>query len=292
MNYLSVSRFKYKNSYVANILFITGLAVVIFSVVHSGTANADPVQPFYGAPYYDNDTYVNDGHSQTVDGQVKNNWFAYQQYWGVSPYGSLSCSYTFAPTANGPSAGNFGHITYTGQCTGGNSVFGTLQCPSGYKLVGTTCEGDKELSIVPSSPVIPAGSGVVNNHIQTKSNLKLTVTENEQPDTYESVTLKSDRASADQIVGPDSTDSNGNAAAIVSTRDQPGTSTITSATADISTAEPGVINWLPAKYEGPFEITCYGVAQESLDTTGPMITIHGLPGQYHKGFYEEARSSF
>ncbi|HET7922864.1 MAG TPA: 3D domain-containing protein [Gammaproteobacteria bacterium] len=174
---------------------------------------------------------------------------------------------------------------WLGTCHGGQGFYGTLQCPPGYKLVGNTCVGDKELAVNPDSPVIPYGSHVLNDHVLTKSDLALTLTEGDQPDASDSVALQSDRGSVDQIVQPGLTDSNGNAQASVSTRDQSGSSTITSATADIKTKTPGIINWLPAKYENTFEVTCYGVAQESTDIRGPMVIIPGISGTHHKYFF-------
>lgn len=144
-----------------------------------------------------------------------------------------------------------------------------------------------QLSVAAGSPFIPGFSVVVNGHVLTESELTLTVTQNGQPDAGVAVPLQSNRGSDDQIDDNNVTNGFGQAQADVSTRDQPGTSTITSASTDIETVQPGVITWLPANYLLPFLITCYAVAQESLDTTGPMETMRGILGEHHESFVND-----
>ncbi|MGH8399478.1 MAG: 3D domain-containing protein [Gammaproteobacteria bacterium] len=221
--------------------------------------------------------------NESIAAAVSQWWAAYQVYWASAFPGCYYTTQTYSPSsANG---GLEVGLTLHGTCGGGQGFYATLQCPPGYKLTGNTCVGDKQLSVTPNPPTIPDGSGVVNGHVLTKSDLKLKVTEGDQPDANELVALQSDRGSEDKIAQPGSTDSNGNAQASVSTRNQPGTSTIISATTGITTTEPGIINWLPAKYKNQFELTCYAVAQESTDTSGPMIVIPGIPGTHHKYFF-------
>lgn len=138
-------------------------------------------------------------------------------------------------------------------------VYGSVTiwtCPVG--MIATPPAGScvptiEELSITTGSPFIPGFSVVDSSgHVLTKSELTLTVTQGGQPDPGVAVPLQSDRGSKDQIDDGGVTNSGGLAFASVSTRDQPGTSTITSTSSDIETVQPGVITWLPAKYALPF----------------------------------------
>ncbi|MGH6836379.1 MAG: 3D domain-containing protein [Methylocella sp.] len=71
-----------------------------------------------------------------------------------------------------------------------------------------------------------------------------------------------------------------------------GESTIMSATPSITTGSPGMITWLPAKYESDFLATCYVVSQETGFTSTPLIgPVNGLPANktYHQGFINDVR---
>lgn len=87
------------------------------------------------------------------------------------------------------------------------------------------------------------------------------------------------------------TDANGMTTAIVQTRDQTSSSTITSTSPDVSTGTPGVISWLPAQYESPFEITCYVISDERDFLETPLErNPPGLPGQtFHRGFLSDVK---
>jgi 3D (Asp-Asp-Asp) domain-containing protein len=94
--------------------------------------------------------------------------------------------------------------------------------------------------------------------------------------------LTSSRGGLDAIApaGTITTGSVGKATASVSTRAQPGQSTITASDAGIKTATPGVISWLPAKYEGDFLVTCYPIANEAEWPSSPVTqNVCGLPSQ-------------
>jgi 3D (Asp-Asp-Asp) domain-containing protein len=151
----------------------------------------------------------------------------------------------------------------------------------------------KRLSIAPANPIIPGNSRAQNRRVLTRSDLTLRVTDNGQPAAGITVAIKSDRPADDAITGPASpTDSTGTTSAQVETRSQPGPSTITSATADIKTAIPGVIEWLPTHYEPDFLVTCYVISQESDFLSTPLVgPVNGLPAtaRYRQGFINDVR---
>jgi 3D (Asp-Asp-Asp) domain-containing protein len=246
-------------------------------LVGSGFAMAQPTPPIYGPPFYDNDTFYNDGSSSTVLQQVENDWNHYSQYWGVSPYGSLNCSFVFTPDPDGPTTGRFGAVRWTGECTGGDTIF------------GTRLEHPTTVTITPSlPPEIPFDSRVINGRVLTSVGLLLKLAKNGQPASGLSVVLTSTREDKDHIVNPGPSDDAGISDATVDTRDQPGTSTITSAYADIQTVQPGVIHWLPARYHEKFQITCYVVSLEANYLSTPLVSAPGIPGQkYHQGFLRD-----
>jgi RHS repeat-associated protein len=109
------------------------------SAIVRSSASAASTTSYYGAPYYDNDAYYDDGSSITVAAQVLNDWAHYQQYWGVSPYGSLQCSYTFSPSGNGPTTGLFGIFYVNGDCGGGDGIYGTAYPYNPTKNTGKPC---------------------------------------------------------------------------------------------------------------------------------------------------------
>lgn len=265
-------------------------AIVTLCLIFQGAAAyATAPKPFYGAPYYDNDAYFSVGPAPTVAQAVQMDWDEYQQYWGVEPYGDLVCSYTFTPSSDGPQTGFFGSLLWTGQCGGGDGIYGTLQCPPGYKLVGLTCVGSTGVTINANPPFIPLGGEVEGEHVLTMSKLDLTVTQDGDPLAGVAVPLQSDRGIEDQIEGGGATDSSGTSSAAVTTWDQPGTSTITSASPDIETFVPGIINWLPARYADPFDVTCYVISLEQDFLTSPMVLAVGLSVEHHEGFLNDVK---
>lgn len=214
-----------------------------------------------------------------------------------SPYGGY--------VTDGDGMGDITAMIFEGQerdapCNQGNwwvGIGGTVFCPAGDLLVssgdspsGAVCVvfSQYELSITPKSPVIPYGSGVNDeHHVLTRSQLKLLVTKNNQPAPNISASIQSDRGTKDQITVFNPTNSEGIAKGYVGTWDQPGNSVLTSASSTIATAESAQISWLPARYKGLFKVTCYRVALESKDTTGPMVKIPGLPGRHHEYFLSD-----
>lgn len=93
---------------------------------------------YYGAPYFTNGWYVYDP-TQTLQQQIDDDWTYYSKYWGVSPYGGLQCGYTFTPSGNGETTGNFGSIVWTGQCGGGNEIVATAYPYNPGKNTGKPC---------------------------------------------------------------------------------------------------------------------------------------------------------
>jgi 3D (Asp-Asp-Asp) domain-containing protein len=93
--------------------------------------------------------------------------------------------------------------------------------------------------------------------------------------------LTSNRGAAVDLINPTagvSTDTNGKASASISTRAQPGSSTVRASDTTITTATPGVISWLPAKYEDEFLVTCYTIANEADAPASPVSKkVCGLP---------------
>ncbi|MGH2509663.1 MAG: hypothetical protein ACRDHZ_19975, partial [Ktedonobacteraceae bacterium] len=181
-------------------------------------------------------------------------------------------------------------------------IWGTPFCPPGDLLVGynggpiigiAICVvfSQYEVSFLPSAVHIPLTSNVdsKDHHVLTEDVLALNLTKNDNPVPDVIVPLKSSRGKVDTISGEQGTNDYGDDAAFISTRQQPGTSTITSASSTIETAAPAVISWLPATYEGKFLVTCYAVANEKHQTGGPMVTIPGLSGKYHEQFYKQTR---
>ncbi len=152
-------------------------------------------------------------------------------------------------------------------------------------------QSQKMLSIEASPPLIPYGSGVQNSHVLTRSDLTLQVTQDGQPASGVLVSLQSDHGTQDTITdSANPTDANGIATAEVETRNQPGTSTITSALASTQTAKPGVIQWLPAHYQGSFDVTCYVVSSESNFSNTPLVPAPGIPNnEYHRGFLDDVQ---
>jgi len=137
------------------------------------------------------------------------------------------------------------------------------------------------LQVTATTPTIPANSTTQNGKVLTKSNLTLRVTQGSQPVSGMLVGLQSSRGpTADIIHGPSApTDASGTSVADVSTHAQPGQSTITALSPpNLQTKTPANINWLPARYESQFLVTCYILAQESAAAQTPVSSnVCGLP---------------
>jgi len=167
----------------------------------------------------------------------------------------------------------------------GNTLYETVACKINDQMAA---------SITAAAPVIPKGAVVdkATAHVLTHSDLTTTVTKGANPAPGVTVALQSSRPSDDTIDPRSSTtDANGIATESVQTRhnDHGAVSTITVAGTGIKTTTPAMVAWLAATYADKFLVTCYGVAQQSLDTSGPIVTIPGLKGKYHRAFYHDMR---
>jgi len=300
----------------ANHFRFFGFVVAQLLVFASVPVLANPVfdapegPPYYSLPPNFANPWI---EGQTIDSVV-------QQYEAANASNpdslSASCWVPLVPPPSpspygGYVADGLGDITamiFEGQerdapCNQGNwwvGIGGTVFCPAGDLLVssgdspsGAVCVvfSQYEVSFLPSNVRIPLGTNVdsKNHHVVTEDVLALNLTKNDNPVPGVIVPLKSSRGNEDIISGEQGTDDSGNDVAFVSTRQQPGTSTISSASSTIETAAPAVISWLPATYEGKFLVTCYAVANEKHQTGGPMVTIPGLSGKYHEQFYQQTR---
>lgn len=161
--------------------------------------------------------------------------------------------------------------------------------PSG--IYGTAHPVKPQLSITPGPVWIPLFSTVdKHHHVLTWVHLGLNLERNGQPVSGMYVPLKSSRGKKDTISDDQSTNSDGIAGASVSTRDQPGDSTISSDSSTIETAEPANITWLPAQYQNSFLLTCYVIALESKWLNTKIVTAPGIPGKkYHEGFLKDTK---
>lgn len=115
----------------------------------------------------------------------------------------------------------------------------------------------------------------------TRSNLALNLQKGGEPAGGVRVSLQSSRGNQDTITGPAApTDASGNAAATISTWEQPGTSVVSASdTANIKTNPAGNINWFPAKYESKFEVTCYIWALEGDYSAMKTTTVDICPNK-------------
>jgi 3D (Asp-Asp-Asp) domain-containing protein len=153
--------------------------------------------------------------------------------------------------------------------------------PNGASVCWTNTPTLPSLSVTPTPPTIPSSSGVVQGKVLTQSEMSLYLQNNGAPDPGVQVHLSSSRGIAIDTLSPAAgvtTDAAGKASASVWTRVQPGSSAVRSSDAGINTTTPGVINWLPAKYEDEFLVTCYTIANETDAPASPTSTkVCGLP---------------
>jgi 3D (Asp-Asp-Asp) domain-containing protein len=181
-----------------------------------------------------------------------------------------------------------------------------LVCPPGYKsgITYNKCSRDTPLppppptlalSLVPTAPRIPKDSVVVADKVLTKVDVTATLLDHNAAAVGKSVTLASNRAAPVDVFTPNTsltTDAAGKASASVSTRAQPGTSTLSGTTPGLATASTTNVSWLPAKYEAQFLVTCYTIANESLAPEKPASTgVCGLPEKksYRDAFIKDVR---
>lgn len=124
------------NGWASRIRFFAPVVFALFSFWNSAVS-ANPA-PMYGAPFYDNG-YCSSNRYPTVDADIQGWWDCYSRVWGVVPYGTRQCSYNVEPQANGSSTGVFAALREINGCSGGNGLYGTAYCPSGYVLSGSSC---------------------------------------------------------------------------------------------------------------------------------------------------------
>lgn len=150
------------------------------------------------------------------------------------------------------------------------------------------------LSLTASMPTIPIESRVAGGKVQTEVDLVATLTQNGKAVQGKSVTLLSNRGETVDQARPSWTAVTGGDGRIITeivTRTQPGTSTLT-AKGDGVTSPAKLINWLPAKYDESFLVTCYTIANEELAPAEPARkNVCGLPDQnsYRTAFLKDVK---
>lgn len=177
---------------------------------------------------------------------------------------------------------------------GSGSMKGTIQrdrqikCPKGsmyqYRASGSKCLLPGQpltVSLTASAPIIPKDTRVVNRKVLTEVELVAAVQENGAVRGGKIVSFESDRNSTiDQFVPAKAITSgtDGKATATVTTRDQPGKSTISALVDGKVSPSPKTIDWLPAKYAENFLVTCYTIANEQLARASSVEkNVCGLP---------------
>ena len=274
------------------------MALVVFGILpllpQAAYADTVPYNPqTWGPPYTVHTHEFTVPPENTVQAEYSVLLSLYKQYYGPI---TNSCGYPLTiypqPLANGAAAA----VEYTSPCSGGNYIFATAgpgSCPDGY-----TPDQPPPDTVTCSRPDVSITAGesliglpdIIDGHVLTTSHLTVTVTKNGQPDPGALVFLQSDRGDVDQILVPILADAGGDLSGDVFTHDQPGGSTITTVGDDVNLLSPGSIEWLPARYENDFDITCYVVSLESDFQKSPLATAPGIPGrQFHQGFISDVR---
>lgn len=194
---------------------------------------------------------------------------------GVSPESyycpGYGCPYYGWQVATGLGT-DFGTLTYVPGTPPRKRVdAGTYENSASVRCVHSGLE--LAITIDPMNPVnVPAGTTLSMNSILTHAHLLLKLTDYDTfPVSGVLLSLRSDRPTLDQVVGPTrNTGVDGSADAYVETLDQTSNSTIDSTTPLVWTDPKGVVTWLPARYVTPFYTTCYRTDLES-DFPGPFI---------------------
>lgn len=138
--------------------------------------------------------------------------------------------------------------------------------------------------VFPGKVSVPANARVEfwdwqkKKFLLTESAVATTIINHGNPAVGLSVSLQSNRPTKDTIVGPSApTNSQGTTLARIQTRDQIEPSVITVAAPTSASGYNAQIDWLPAEYELPFQITCYVIAEERLNPSTSKISAPGLP---------------
>lgn len=165
----------------------------------------------------------------------------------------------------------------------------------GITAIAIAGEGKaNQARLTASNPIIPQTSRVVHRSVLTRSDVIATVIGGDVPVSGVTVILRTDRPGDDDTVTQPSaaTDAAGQTTGRVETRNQQGPSTISAAGSDLQTIQPAIIQWLPARYEANFLVTCYVISLESdFDGTRLIGPVNGLPvtEKYREGFINDVR---
>ena len=168
-----------------------GLVCALFSLLPCNSmpvqADLQPIEAFFGPPYRVETVNGNHRRYNTVEAVVDAWWEGYRKSWGVDPYGPLSCDFDLTIFADGMFTRRFASMLLTGDCGGGNSVYGTSFCPSGYTHIGpATCgahgspSNEKNLGKPPCPVGNPLHPGTGNkyqketDYLSPTGNLELT----------------------------------------------------------------------------------------------------------------------
>lgn len=129
---------------------------------------AEQVKATLVPPYIVPDAYVSTSYGQTINEAVSAWWEKYKPYWGVSPYGSLQCSYQITHQSVG---NRVGAVSLTGQCGGADPILATYFCPEGTINLNN---GYCELRFVAGSPPSnPNTQCSVGNPVDTSTGAKI-----------------------------------------------------------------------------------------------------------------------
>lgn len=150
--------------------------------------------------------------------------------------------------------------------------------------IDVTLTRESTTAISVGKVIIPADAQIEyprvrsKKYLLTKTEVGATIIEKGKPAVGIQVTLGSSRPTKDTIVGPNiPTNSQGSTTATVQTRDQTESSIISILTPASAAGASNRIDWLPATYETPFQITCYNIAEQVRFSNTNMAAAPGLP---------------
>jgi YD repeat-containing protein len=95
------------------------------------------------APYRVPDKYLPTSIGATPESAVASWWEKYKPYWGVEPYGGLTCDYEIFVGSEGV-LGRYGRVRLSGECAGSDPIEASVGCPAGYAQSVDICEADGE----------------------------------------------------------------------------------------------------------------------------------------------------
>ncbi len=130
--------------------------------------SAEQVKALLVPPYRVPDAYLSTSYGQTINEAVSAWWEKYKPYWGVSPNGSLQCSYQITHQSVGNRVGT---VSLTGQCGGADPILATYFCPQGTINLNN---GYCELRFVAGAPQdSPPTTCSVGNPVDTSNGAKI-----------------------------------------------------------------------------------------------------------------------